>query len=69
MNPEAHCLLIRHRRRRSLAKRRSRRGFTMLELIVSATLFIALVSIVVPLGVRVGRLRQEARAYQLALMN
>ncbi len=47
---------------------RSRRsGLTVVELLVSATLLIALISVVVPLSVRVGRLWQEARTYRLAL--
>ena len=39
----------------------------MVELLVSATLLITLVSIVVPLSVRAGRLWQEARSYRLAV--
>lgn len=39
----------------------------MLELLVSAILLIALISIVVPLTVRAGRIWQDARSYRLAV--
>lgn len=55
-------------REKRAARRRMRRGgFTMLELLVSAILLIALISIVVPLTVRAGRLWQDARSYRLAV--
>lgn len=55
-------------REKRTARRRSRRGgFTMLELLVSAILLIALISIVVPLTVRAGRIWQDARNYRLAV--
>lgn len=54
-------------RRRNLRRRARRRGLTIAELLISATLLIALVSVIVPLSVRVGRLWQESRTYRLAL--
>lgn len=52
-------------RRRS--RRHRRDGFTLLELLVSATLLIALISIVVPLTVRANRVWQDARCYRMAV--
>ena len=49
------------------ARRRQRPGFTIMELIVSASLLITLISIVIPLAMRATRIRQEGRAYQLAV--
>ncbi len=46
---------------------RRRAGLAMVELLVSATLLIALISIVVPLAYRSSRLWQEARSYRLAV--
>lgn len=48
-------------------QRRRRSGLTLLELIVSATLFIGLISIAIPLTVRATRLWQDARCYRLAI--
>ena len=47
--------------------RKCRRGFLMTELIVAATLLIAVMSVVTPLAVRSGRLWQDSRHYRLAI--
>ena len=44
-----------------------RRGFTMTELVVAATLMVAMLSLVAPLAVRSGRLWQDSRYYRLAV--
>jgi prepilin-type N-terminal cleavage/methylation domain-containing protein len=45
----------------------TRRGFSLIELIVAATLLIGAMSIVAPLAVRSARLQQDSQHYQLAL--
>ena len=49
------------------AQWRCRRGTTLLELLVAATLLVSVMSVVAPLAVRSGRLWQDSRHYQLAL--
>jgi len=44
-----------------------RRGFTMTELVVAATLLTTMMSVVAPLAVRSSRLWQDSRYYRLAL--
>jgi len=50
-----------------LPSRANRRGFTMTELVVAATLLIAGLSVVAPLAVRSGRVWQDSRHYRLAV--
>lgn len=45
----------------------ARRGFSLLELIVAATLLVSALGIVAPLAARTGRLWQDSRRHQLAL--
>jgi prepilin-type N-terminal cleavage/methylation domain-containing protein len=45
----------------------NRRGFTLTELLVAATLLVSIFSVVTPLAVRSGRIRQETHRYQIAL--
>ena len=45
----------------------NRRGFSLIELIVAATLLISAMSVVAPLAVRSARLQQDSQHYQLAL--
>ena len=52
------------RRRRA---RIGRRGYTMTDLVVAATLLVGIMSLVAPLAVRSGRLWQDSRHYRLAL--
>ena len=52
------------RRRRA---RIGRRGYTMTDLVVAATLLVGIMSFVAPLAVRSGRLWQDSRHYRLAL--
>ena len=49
------------------SRRQRRSAFTLLELLVAATLLIALISFVLPLAFRASRLWQEARSYRLAV--
>lgn len=66
-NPTPSAMTRSKRRKRRWSRRLSRRsGFTLLELLVSATLLIALISVVTPLTVRAGRMWQDARGYRLA---
>ncbi len=51
----------------SVAPLRSRRGFSMLDLMVALTLLVAATSVVVPLVVRHGQVLQSQRHYRLAL--
>ena len=51
----------------SLLSNAKRRGFTMTELVVAATLMVAMLSVVAPLAVRSGRLWQDCRYYRLAV--
>lgn len=52
---------------RASASRSTRRGFSMIELLVAATLLISALSVVAPLAVRSARLQQDSLHYQLAL--
>jgi hypothetical protein len=52
---------------RSAARRRLRRGTGMLDLFVSFTLLVTLISVATPLVVRHGRLLKSHRDYRLAL--
>ena len=44
-----------------------RRGYMMTDLVVAATLLVAVLSVVTPLAVRSGRLWQDSRHYRLAV--
>jgi len=44
-----------------------RRGFTMTELTVAATLLVGIVSVITPLAVRSGRVQRDTRCYLAAL--
>ena len=45
---------------------RSRRGLSITEVVVAATLVVSMIGIVVPLAVRIGRVWQSTRQYRLA---
>ncbi|MGI9455341.1 MAG: type IV pilus modification PilV family protein [Aeoliella sp.] len=45
----------------------NRRGFTLTELLVAATLLVSILSVVTPLAVRSGRIRQDTHRHQIAL--
>ena len=45
---------------------RSRRGLSITEVVVAATLVVSMIGIVVPLAVRTGRVWQSTRQYRLA---
>ena len=47
-------------------KFRSRRGLSITEVVVAATLVVSMIGIVVPLAVRIGRVWQSTRQYRLA---
>ena len=53
--------------RRRLGRPRQRRGATLFELMVTATLVVSGVGLVAPLTVRCGRLWQQTRHHQMAL--
>ena len=51
----------------SVGRPRTRRGMSMTELVVSATLLVTSLAVVTPLAVRAGRAWQDSRHYRLAM--